>query len=77
MMIIIKILTDRILSLLNSFKIDDQLIDVIVSIKKGVVILGIDYSDEFMNIPVESEYNVKNTLRVKKDFERVKKILIY
>ncbi|MCI7602407.1 MAG: hypothetical protein MSS77_04695 [Mollicutes bacterium] len=69
-----KILTDRILSLLNSFKIDDQLIDVIVSIKKGVVILGIDYSDEFMNIPVESEYNVKNTLRVKKDFERVKKI---
>ena len=27
-----------------------------------------------MNIPVESEYNVKNTLRVKKDFERVKKI---
>lgn len=69
-----KIFTERVLSLLNSFKIDDKLIDVIVSIRNGVVLLGIDYSDEFMNIPVESEYDIKNTLRVKKDFEKIKKI---
>ena len=56
------------------FKVDKTLIDVIVSIRHGKVSLGIDYSDEFMNIPVESAFDFKNTKRTKKDFERVLKV---
>ena len=43
----------------------------IVSIKKGVVILGIDYSDEFMNIPVEHEFDFNNVKRTELDLNKV------
>lgn len=69
------ILTPQIVSILNSFKIDSKLIDVILSITPNSILLGIDYSDEFMSIPVEKEFNIKDTIRVKKDFEKVKKVL--
>lgn len=69
-----KVLNDRVLKELLRFKVDKTLIDVIVSIRHGKVSLGIDYSDEFMNIPVESAFDFKNTKRTKKDFERVLKV---
>lgn len=69
-----KILNNKVLTELLKFKIDDTLIDVIFSIRNGKVDLGIDYSDDFINIPVESEFKINNIKRAKLDLERVLKI---
>ena len=60
--------------MLQGFRIDETLIDVILCIKEGKVSIGIDYSDEFINIPVESEFKINNIKRAKLDLERVLKI---
>ena len=69
-----KVLTNEVLRVLKSFEIDETLIDVILSIKDNQVFLGIDYSDDYMNIPVESDFKMKYAIRTKKDFEKVIKI---
>lgn len=69
-----KFVDAKVINELKSFKIDNDLIDIIFSLRKGNVCIGIDYSDEFMNIPVQSEYSIKHTIRVKKDLEKVLKI---
>ena len=69
-----KVINDKVLHELTTFRIDSTLIDVLVSIRKGKVSIGIDYSDAFMDVPVESEYNFENTRRAKRDFEKVLKI---
>ena len=70
-----KILTDKVLRTLNKFKVDGKLIDVILSIRDGRVVLGIDYADDYMNIPVDSEVDIKIFKRMKSDFLIVREIL--
>ena len=48
------------ISLKDALKIDKTLIDVIVSIRPGKTCIGIDYSDEFMSIPVDKEFAIRN-----------------
>ena len=68
-------LTPKVLTLLKKFKIDNQLYDVILSIHEKEVSLGIDYSDEFFKVPVDTEYNFKNADRMRKDMDLVYKII--
>ena len=69
-----KVLNEKVLHELTSFRIDSTLIDVIVSIRAGKVSLGIDYADAFLDIPVDSEISFENIRRAKKDFDKVVKI---
>lgn len=66
-----KYLTNKVLTELLKFKIDNVLIDVIFSIHNGKVDLGIDYSDDFINIPVESNFKIDYVRRAKLDLDRV------
>ena len=66
-----KVFTKKTLSELRKFKIDSTLIDVIFSIREGKTCLGIDYADEFMNIPVESKFTFDNVRRSEQDLEKV------
>lgn len=70
-----KILKDSIIKNLCQFRIDNTLIDVIVSIRPSHIDIGIDYSDEFMNVPVESEFNIEDLKRAKRDFNKVINII--
>ena len=52
-------------------KIDKTLIDVLISIRKNKCSIGIDYIDEFMNIPVEHEFDFNNVKRTELDLNKV------
>ena len=66
-----KVLTQKVLKDITQLKIDKILIDVIISIRKGKCSIGIDYVDEFMNIPVEKEFDFKNVKRSEHDLQKV------
>ena len=57
-----------------AFRIDKTLIDVVISITDEYITIGIDYADDFISIPVESETNVQTLRRTKKDLELVTEI---
>ena len=63
------------LSKITSLKIDKTLIDVIVSIRPGKTNIGIDYSDEFMSIPVDREFDFNSVKRSQRDLAKVLSIL--
>ncbi len=65
------VLNKKVLTELRKFNIDSTLIDVIVSIRKGKTLIGIDYEDNFINIPVSSDFEFHNTRRVKEDLNIV------
>ena len=60
---------------LSDFEIKAPLIDVIFSIKDNLISLGIDYEDEFLNIPVDSDFSIKNLRKSKEDYEKVLKVI--
>ncbi len=66
-----KYFTSKSLSILRKFRIDKTLIDVVVSIREGYTTVGIDYVDEFLNIPVESDFNINTLRRTEKDLNLV------
>lgn len=70
-----KILTKDVINALTSFKIDNRVIDVILSIRKGTTAIGIDYSDEFINVPIEATFDIHNTFKSKEDLNKVLKII--
>lgn len=70
-----KVLNKSTLEHILALKIDKTLIDVIISIRKGKVSIGIDYVDEFMNIPVEKEFDFNSVKRTENDLNKVLKIL--
>lgn len=70
-----KIFNKRLVSEIKSFKIQDPLIDVIVSLKDNLLSIGIDYVDEFMNIPVDKEFSIKIPRKAKQDYSKVRKIV--
>jgi len=69
------IFTDRLVKALVSFGNKSPKIDVIFSIKNNLISLGIDYEDEFLNIPVDKEFTVNNSRISKEDFKKVRKIV--
>lgn len=70
-----KTLTSSVIKDITALKVDKTLIDVIVSIRKGKLNIGIDYVDEFMNIPVESKFDVNKLKREELDLNKVLKVL--
>ncbi len=66
-----KVLTQKVIKDITQLKIDKLLIDVVISIRKGKCSIGIDYVDEFMNIPVEKEFEFKNVKRSEHDLQKV------
>lgn len=70
-----KVLNAKVIKELEKFKVADPLIDVIFSVKDSLISLGIDYSDEFLNIPVDSDFSIKNTKIAKDDFKKVINVL--
>lgn len=66
-----KVVTQKVLKDITQLKIDKMLIDVVISIRKGKCSIGIDYVDEFMNIPVEKEFDFKNVKRSEHDLQKV------
>ena len=69
------IFTDRLLKALISFGTTSPHIDLIFSVKDNLVSLGIDYEDEYLNIPVDNEFQIKNSRLAKNDFSKVRKIV--
>ena len=70
-----KVLNQKVISALLKFKVQNPLIDVIFSVKDNLVSLGIDYVDEFINIPVENEFTIKNTKISKENLKKVLKVI--
>lgn len=70
-----KIMNKKLIHELSRIKVEDPVIDVLFSIKDNLVSIGIDYTDEFVNVPVEKEFGVQNAIKSKKDFEQVLNIL--
>ncbi len=66
-----KVFNSKVLTTLKKFRIDKTLIDVIVSIRAGYTTIGIDYCDDFLNIPVESDFNINTLRRSEKDLDLV------
>lgn len=66
-----KVLTQKVIKDITQLKIDKTLIDVVISIRKGKCSIGIDYIDDFMNIPVEREFDFKNVKRSEHDLQKV------
>jgi hypothetical protein len=69
------VLTPKVISKLEKFKVDNILIDVLVSIRPGKTVIGIDYADDFMNIPVESDFKFSTVKRSQSDLELTLEIL--
>ena len=69
-----KIFNSKVLTTCMAFRIDKTLIDVVISITNEYITIGIDYADDFISIPVESETNVQTLRRTKKDLELVTEI---
>ena len=69
------IFTDRLVKALSSFGNVSPHIDIIFSIHDNLISFGIDYEDEFLNIPVDNEFAIKNSRLAKSDFEKFKKII--
>ena len=70
-----KYFTSKALNILKKFRIDKTLIDVVVSIREGYTTVGIDFVDEFLNIPVESDFNINVLRRTEKDLNLVLEFL--
>jgi len=70
-----RLLNSKVLTELRKFRIDNTLIDVIVSIREGYTSIGIDYSDEFMNVAVDHEFKFDGVRRSEKDLDIVLKVL--
>ena len=70
-----KVLNDRVIKALLKFKVKNPLIDVIFSVKDNLVSLGIDYTDEFINIPVDKDFSIKNSKIAKEDFAKVMNVV--
>ena len=65
-----KVLNAKVIKELEKFKVVNPLIDVIFSVKDNLISLGIDYTDEFLNIPVDSDFSIKNSKIAKEDFKK-------
>lgn len=61
----------KVLSLIKKFKVDKNIIDVIVSLNNSKLFIGIDYADEFINVPTKESINLKNISKSKLDLEKV------
>ena len=70
-----KVLKQNVIQDICKLKIDKTLIDVIISIRPGKTSIGIDYIDEFMNIPVEHEFDFNLVRRTQADLKKVLTIL--
>lgn len=70
-----KVLCAKVVKELEKFKVVNPLIDVIFSVKDNLISLGIDYADEYLNIPIDSEFTIKNTKITKEDFKKVVSVL--
>ena len=70
-----KVLPQKTLDQILKLKVDKTLIDVIVSIRPGKTCIGIDYVDEFLNIPVQSKFDFNNVKRQESDLNKVLNIL--
>lgn len=70
-----KILNNKVLSLIKKFKISKQIIDVIVSINDSKLFIGIDYSDEMINVPTDKSLNLENIKKQEIDVEHVISII--
>ncbi len=66
-----EILNSKLLSIVKKFKIDKTIIDVIVSLNNGKLFVGIDYADDFINVPTKESVNLKNIAKSKADLEKV------
>lgn len=66
-----KILKQDVIRDICKLEIDKTLIDVIISIRPGKTSIGIDYVDEFMNIPVDHEFDFNLVRKTEADFKKV------
>ena len=66
-----EVLNNKVLSIIKKFKIDKTIIDVIVSLNNGKLFVGIDYADDFINVPTKESLNLKNIAKSKADLEKV------
>ena len=66
-----EVLNTKLLSIVKKFKIDKTIIDVIVSLNNGKLFVGIDYADDFINVPTKESVNLKNIAKSKADLEKV------
>ncbi len=70
-----KVLNAKTISKITALKIDKTLIDVIVSIRPGKTCIGIDYSDEFMSIFIDKEFDFNTVKRCQRDLAKVLAVL--
>ena len=66
-----KVLKQDVIRDICKLEIDKTLIDVIISIRPGKTSIGIDYIDDFMNIPVEHEFDFNLVRRTEADLKKV------
>lgn len=69
------VLCSKSIKLINSIKLDKNIIDVICAINNNKLYIGIDYSDEFINLPTDTPYNESIISKAKKDVETVTEIV--
>ena len=66
-----KVLKQDVIRDICKLEIDKTLIDVIISIRPGKTSIWIDYIDDFMNIPVEHEFDFNLVRRTEADLKKV------
>ncbi len=70
-----KIFNTKLINTIKRLRIDKTIIDVIVSINESNLYIGIDYADEFINVPTKDSYNTNIVLKSKEDIKKVLEII--
>lgn len=51
------LLTKTITDLFGKFRLNNDLLDVVISVNKNEIVVGLDYNDHVMQLPVEKKFN--------------------
>lgn len=70
-----KIITKRVIDVINSINVNETLTDVTISIKSGKTYAALSYNDSLMVIPLQAPYNPSPTEKYRLDIEKITELI--
>jgi len=70
-----KIISKRVIDVLNSITVDETLTDVTISIKSGKTYVALSYTDALMVIPLQAPYNPIPSEKYRHDIEKIAELI--
>jgi hypothetical protein len=70
-----KIISMRVIDVINSMSVNETLTDVTISIKSGKTCIALSYNDSLMVIPLQAPYNPMPTEKYRQDIEKISELI--